>query len=118
MRRVVGQLHKDLAQLPIKEIQARSNRAPRGQVRIGRYVKASAAVSAITVNGGAGAADFAGQVWGSKRYKRFAPYTGGSYESTYVIGPVLKDEVFMTGFGEKFADGLEELLVKVWNGRG
>jgi len=118
MKRTVGQLHKKYADLPIKEIQKRSARAPRGQVRIGRFVKASAAVSAITVLGGRGAADFAGQVWGSKRYRRFAPYTGGPYENTYVIGPVLRDEAFMQDFGEKFADGLSELIEKVWNGRG
>lgn len=118
MKRVVGQMHKEFAQIPIKEIQSRSARAPRGQVRIGRYVKASASTAAITVLGGKGAADFAGQLWGSKRYRRFSPYTGGPYEQTYVIGPILRDEAFMEDFGEKFAEGLDDLLKKVWNGRG
>ena len=117
MKRVVGQLHREYADIPVQEIKKRSARAPRGQVRIGRFVKASAATSAITVLGGRGSADWAGQVWGSKTYRRFSPYTGGPYEDTYVIGPILRDEAFMEDFGEKFADGLSELLEKVWNGR-
>jgi hypothetical protein len=35
-----------------------------------------------------------------------------------VIGPVVRDEAFLQDFGEKFADGLSELIEKVWNGRG
>ena len=109
-KKKMGQLHKKLAETPIEEIQRRASSAPRGQVRIGRFVKASAAAKDVTVLGGRGAADFAGQVWGSTRFKRFAPYTGGPYENTYVIGAMLSDTVWMESFAEKYADGLQDLV--------
>ena len=110
LKREMGQLHKKLADVPVKEIQARSSAAPRGQVRIGRFLKASASAKDVTVLGGRGAPDFAGQLWGSKRFKRFSPYTGGPYEDTYVVGPVLRDIRFMESFAEMYADGLQELV--------
>lgn len=115
-KKKMGQLHKQLADVPIKEIQRRAASAPRGQVRIGRFVKASAAAKDVTVLGGRGAADFAGQLWGSKRYARFSAYTGGPYEQTYVIGPMLTDTQWMESFAEQYADGLQDLVDHELNG--
>ena len=118
MAREVGRLNKRHAEVPADEIRRRSAAAPRGQVRIGRAVKASGSVAAITVLGGKGYPDFAGQIFGSKQYTRFAPWVGtSSYEDTYVIGPILRDERFMEEFGQKYVEGLSDLLETVWSGK-
>jgi hypothetical protein len=117
MGRTVGRLHRELSGVPVQEIRKRARSAPRGQVRIGRAVKPSATAKEVVVLGGRGYPDFGGQVWGSKQYKRFAPYTGGPYEDTYVIGPILRDEAFMEEFGGKYVEGFTELLETVWSGK-
>jgi hypothetical protein len=118
MAREVGRLHKKYADIPVQETKRQATRAPRGQVRIGRAVKASASTSAITMLGGRGYPDFAGQVFGSKQYSRFAPWVGSSsYEDMYVIGRLYRDEAWQQDFMMKFVEGLSDLLETVWSGK-
>jgi hypothetical protein len=119
MAKVVGQVNKKQAQMAVAEIKRRSASAPRGQVRIGRAAKASATAAAITVRvGGARFPDIGGQIWGSHRFERFDAYTGGRYENTYVIGPMLRDERFMNALGEAYVDEISDLLKRIWGNYG
>ena len=114
--KTVGQLHKKLGDTPVNEGKRRSDAAPRGGVRIGRSLRASATVKALTVAAGGGAyPDWAGQEWGSKRYARFQPFIGGG-DDGYVMGRMMKDDAFMTRFMDEYVDGLSELLETVFDG--
>lgn len=119
MSKQVGKLHKRLADDPAQEIKKRADSMGSGRVRIGRAVRGSAAASALTVIGGkASIPDFAGQEWGSKQYRRFLPWKGSGDESGYVIGPMMRDDTYMTSLMEKYADGMAELIEPIFNGRG
>lgn len=111
MAKKVGDLHKKIGKKPVEEVKTRSSKAGRGQVRIGRSVKASAARTDLTLLGGRGYPDFAGQEWGSKRYPQFRPHNPDGY----VIGAMMSDRVFMGELLEEYSDGLAELMQEVFN---
>jgi hypothetical protein len=111
MAKKVGDLHKKLGDIPIKEIERRATRAGSGRRRIGRAVKPSATRSELVITGGRGFPDFAGQEWGSKRWPQFLPYNPDGH----VIGAMMSDAGFMQDMLEKYADGLGELIEEVFN---
>lgn len=115
MKKELGRLHKKLGKTPVDEVKKRAQAEGSGRVRIGRKVRASAAMSDLTIlAGGAGYPDFAGQERGSKQYGQFLPWTGGGNDG-YVIGAMMNDDGFMEKFGQEYVEGLSDLLKLVWN---
>lgn len=111
LKKEVGKTHKKLGDKPVNEIKKRANALGSGRVRIGRAAKSSATAAALTVRAGGGAyPDFAGQEYGSLRFKRFLPWKGNGDEAGYVIGDILRDDRWMTDFGEEYVDAIVDLF--------
>ena len=114
LKKEIGKSHKRLSDKPIKEIKSRANAMGSGRVRIGRAVKSSASSTALTVRGGKGYPDFAGQEYGSLQYRRFLPWKGNGDSAGYVIGELLRDDAWMTQFGEEYVDEIDKLYQRVF----
>lgn len=114
LKKDIGRTHKRLGDKPVDEIKKRADALGSGRVRIGRASKSSATARALTVRaGGAAYPDFAGQEYGSLQYRRFLPWSGNGDDAGYVIGDILRDDRWMTDFGEEYVDAITDLFNRV-----
>jgi len=112
MKRELGKLHRRLGEKPAEETRKKARALGSGRIHIARTVKPSATQNAVQLR--ATGPDIKGQEYGSKRYGQFLPFEPGGY----VLGAVQRDREFMERFAGDYLEGIEDLLKKVWGGRG
>ena len=49
-----------------------------------------------------------GQEYGALQYRQFLSWSGRADDSGYVIGAMIRDDRWMTEFGEEYVEGLEK----------